>query len=309
MTLAMAKSNKDKDSKDLVIKAFVQTICTPVTAEKRRTTISKFFGRNRRLDFDEKECGFIWKGLYYAVWYTEMGKGCEDLIETIVSEIQTSESLLKEAFSSMASEWFGIDAIRLDKIAYFVRRLVATVLTFDSKRIFAPSKEVSPLMPEVLVRIQNCRGLLFHVSSLYIEETLKCIKNGNNRLESEKGTSFLVACLRSFGQLMLTTDDDMTRETIVKDIFEEVINQLDREKVHADVQKAIRNYVLDEINDSAGSKKNINSLKSLQDRLRPLSETKTNRSTKRKKSADISIEKGKRYVRSRVPLPAARPLT
>ena len=74
-----------------IVKLLIQRICTPVSDLKRLSSIRTFFQKNTAESFTEKENMMIWKGLFYALWYSEMGKGCEETVEAIVAEYQRSE--------------------------------------------------------------------------------------------------------------------------------------------------------------------------------------------------------------------------
>lgn len=75
----------------------------------------------------------LWKGLFYAIWYTEMDKGGRELMGVIAD--QCSLITLMAGFQLVDQDWFTIDHIRIDKYMSLVRLMLARLLRTQFKAI------------------------------------------------------------------------------------------------------------------------------------------------------------------------------
>jgi hypothetical protein len=75
----------------------------------------------------------LWKGFFYALWYTEMEKGGRQLMQLVTD--QCSLSTLMAGFQLLDQDWFSIDHIRVDKYMAFVRLMLARLLRIQFKAI------------------------------------------------------------------------------------------------------------------------------------------------------------------------------
>lgn len=217
----------DKEKKELlqrqaIIKSLIQRICTPVTAQKRLTSIQGFFKtyfETKPIHFTEKECLQIWKGLFYAIWYSEMDKGCDKIIETIVEAASLNSNLLISGFVTLKNEWNGIDAIRLDKFAYFVRRMVSRLILIE-----ITEKREGALLEKILQEIQDRIGLVLQVCSIFIEEAFKLIVTEDRKPSSS--VLLLLTLLKPFISLLTTSNDDRICDSVSKEVILEAMVEM-----------------------------------------------------------------------------------
>lgn len=225
----MALSNEDKDEKarekrDILIKCLIQRVCTPTTNAKRLKAVRSFFD-NKGLNLDETESMYAWKGLFYAVWYTEMGKGCEELIDTIAQGCHTKDgNLILAGFKSLSTEWFGIDYIRIDKFAYMVRHLLKAALKLEFTKK-ADGRYNGQFIEEVLESIKGPLGLLYHVVEIYVAELLPAL-NIKYQMHEDKA-SLVLDYVKPFLNILASSDDTRTLNTISNNIYKQTISELE----------------------------------------------------------------------------------
>lgn len=243
-----------------IVKLLIQRICTPVSAEKRLSSIRTFFQRNAAQSFDEKENMMIWKGLFYAIWYSEMGKGCEETMEAIVSECQRSQSLLMAGIQTLVNEWKGIDSIRVDKFAYFARRMKNTVFTIDVR-----DRLHGELIQSALNLIKGCAGLFFQFCNVFVEEMIRVLEQNPDKFTVLTVLSFMkpVICLLS------ESNDTIVQDTIQKEILIDSFVQLTDSSFSEQVLKYQKwlNKTLETFSTNASSRKQEKVLRSTISRI------------------------------------------
>ena len=194
-----------------IVKLLIQRICTPVPAERRLTSICRFFSKHGTEKFSQKELMLVWKGLFYAIWYSEMGKGCEETMEAIVSQCQQSDQLLLTGLRTLVNEWRGIDSIRLDKFAYFARRLFNAMLTHEVRQ-----ENKGLLVEKVIHEVQDCAGLMMQLCNVFIEELIRVLEH---QADGKFSVVTVLSLLRPFISLLSETRDSLLQKTIIKEIL------------------------------------------------------------------------------------------
>lgn len=217
--------SREQTKRDAAIKKFIQRICTPVSGDKRLHAIEQFFAASQHVVFDATESQHLWKGLFYAIWYTEMGKGCEEIIHTISSACHTRFHVLMAGFNCLATEWGNIDAIRLDKFAFFARNMLRAALRFDVSHSEHRKGHVIRL---ILDAIRSCLGLLYHITDIYVEELLAVISPIKFKERKEKSL-LLHRMLIPFVAIMMTDNDARTLKSVEHDILTETVSALEDE--------------------------------------------------------------------------------
>lgn len=201
---------KDALNRIAIVKLLIQRICTPVSSLKRLSSIRTFFQKNSVVTFTEKENLMIWKGLFYALWYSEMGKGCEETIEAIVAECQRSESLLLAGMQTLVNEWKGIDSIRLDKFAYFTRRMTNAMFLIEVR-----DGRAGELVQSVISVIQDTAGLLFQFCNVFVEEMIRVLEQHPDSFT----VVTVLSLLKPVVNLLSMSRDTILQDTIQKEIL------------------------------------------------------------------------------------------
>ena len=216
---------KQLTKREALIKKFIHRICTPVQSEQRISAIDAFFNSCDKIEFDDKEAQFIWKGLFYSIWYTEMGKGCEQVMSSIVRGASKQRNILLTGFSTLSTEWGGIDYIRLDKFAHFARLLLQSLLQF----VFERDEARVDLVKQTLDKIKRAKGLYYHLLDIYTCELLKCINNSALQHQKEK-SRMLQKFTTIFLKDMVESDDSRTLNIIRLSVFRDLPERLQEEE-------------------------------------------------------------------------------
>jgi hypothetical protein len=211
------KEVKEALNRIAIVKLLIQRICTPVSAMKRLSSIRTFFQKNSSTKFTEKENLMIWKGLFYALWYSEMGKGCEETIEAIVTKCQRSESLLLAGMQTLVNEWKGIDSIRLDKFAYFTRRLTNAMFLIEVR-----DGRGGELVQSVISVIQDTAGLLYQFCTVFMEEMIRVLEQHPDHFT----VVTVLSLLKPVIHLLSVSRDPILQNTIQKEILIDSFVQL-----------------------------------------------------------------------------------
>ena len=210
MTSSDIQLDKETVERIASIKLLIQKICTPVTPAKRLSSIRRFFEKTDQTAFTQKEYLMIWKGLFYAIWYEEMGKGCEEVIEAIVLASLKSERLLLTGMQTLRTEWKGVDNIRLDKFAFFARRMFNTVIQIEVTQ----SKKGS-LIEQVVAIAEQEPGLLFHFFFVFADEMVKVFEE---RKDSFSVTA-IISLIKPIAALLTHSNDKRLHSSFRKEIL------------------------------------------------------------------------------------------
>lgn len=231
MTGSAGEKKRLKEKRRLMIQALVHRICSPTTTAKRLKLMSQFL--DTPLDkFTRNDCMLIWKGLFYAIWYTEMGKGCEQMVAvvakgcaaqargTVRGTETTNANLLLAAFDTLSKEWFGIDYIRLDKFSYLVRHLTQEAIRVEASVFFSEKDQNKEgetasglIVDQILDSIASSLGLLYHFCDVFIEEMFK-VMGERLRWDPRDKNQFMVSLMKPFIKQLVTINDVKTCETI-----------------------------------------------------------------------------------------------
>lgn len=209
------KLKKANEARNITIKSLIHRICTPTTAEKRLQAIDSFFKAHATDEFNHEELMHVWKGLFYAIWYSEMEKGCEKIMASIVDKSKNKSEMILCAFETLAIEWFGIDSIRLDKFMYFVRQMTRPIF----EMVAVESKP--DILISVLHLIENRLGLILHVCDVIVDEMFK--------LDHSKDIAYIMRCINPFIDLIRRSVDEELSKHIVKEVLMTTLEKLEDE--------------------------------------------------------------------------------
>lgn len=198
------KLKKEKEAKEITIKSLIHRICTPTTAAKRLQAIDEFFKKHDIDQFNHEDLMHVWKGLFYAIWYSEMEKGCEEIMAAIVDKSRNKAQMIICAFETLSIEWFGIDSLRLDKFMYFVRQMAHPLIESVKTDLR------SAVLSTVLNSIAKCLGLIFHLSDIFVEELFK--------FDNSSSVTFVMNCIKPFMDLVVHSDEQLSKH-IVKEVL------------------------------------------------------------------------------------------
>lgn len=285
------KLKKEKEGRNITIKSLVQRICTPTTADKRMKAIDSFFRTHPTDKFDHEELMHVWKGLFYAIWYSEMEKGCEEIMAVIVSISKNNPEMVKCAFETLAIEWFGIDSIRLDKFMYFVRQMTRPLI----EMVACDPK--SSILVTVLSSIEKCLGLIFHVCDIFVEEMFK--KNQSSEVD------FIMNCIKPFIDLIANNADEELSKHIVKEVLMttlETLEDKDSPKVLTHLRISVTRLLRNSLLGSELKKVNRGLIEKTLEVFKPDVEEWRGLKRKRKVIPSQAEKNGLIYKRSKIPI-------
>ncbi|KAH9394712.1 Ribosomal RNA processing protein 1 B [Tyrophagus putrescentiae] len=306
-------SNKSNMNRDLFVMDFVQFVSAPQTHAKRVRKIKKTM-ETCPTNLTETQWMKMWRGFYYAIWYSEMRKGGEELIEEMGS--YQNESYLLSGFKSLAEDWNGIDAFRIDKYMFLMRHLLRNVIKqqiaalLEDKVLFENSPFLSEikkaasstskssdqtngttttlerksLVIDYIVTVASGSvGYFLHLCDIYMDELERCI---NELVEKDTDKSEVYYHMMiPFARKLSTITDERLRRSILKmfnQLFTEILLTASISMRVDTVSKFCDPLV--EIASHTDSGKNRNCLYSLAERVRSQVQTLTSSQKDEKKA-------------------------
>ena len=241
----------EENQKKVLIKRFVIAISRPLSAEENLSLIEAILKDLKPFKLDEIDYGYLWKGIFYSIWYAEMGKGCERIVEKLYE--LAGAKLIVHGFGQMNKDWFSIDYIRIDKYMYLTRRLTHRLLLlyfgqfvkwFRSRAKAATSesnesnetkstkasKRCPNLLKSALDRMSGV-GLVDHFLDIVYAECFKIIAPflGSSK-QSKAIAAFLCLINKTLVSRLAKSSKDQRIQTILKIEFLGLFNHLKRNK-------------------------------------------------------------------------------
>lgn len=134
-----AKKITKKESRDRFVIDFVQFVAAPQPHPKRLRRLRKTFA-NLPANLTHAQWLRLWRGFYYCVWYTEMRKGGEEMIEEM-GAVQDLSYLLS-GVDAISDSWQGIDAFRIDKYMFLMRHIFRNIITQQCAALLEDQKQL-----------------------------------------------------------------------------------------------------------------------------------------------------------------------
>ena len=164
----------------------------------------------RSAPFSELDFMKLWKGLFFCMWHSDkpltqqrLARDLADLM-SILTGRDNFLGFVRAFWDTIAREWGGIDALRMDKYLYLVRCYVGKGFELVKKQEWEDEELIDaylgmlgdvPLSP-YQPKIPN--GLRFHVIDVYVDELDKVDTGRNVPLEK------MLAPLRMLAEKSLT---------------------------------------------------------------------------------------------------------
>ena len=240
--------DQERREKKSLIKKFVIAISRPLSADESVCLIEDILKDLKPFRLDADDYGYLWKGIFYAVWYAEMGKGCERIVERLYE--LANAKLIVHGFEQMNGDWFSIDYIRIDKYMYLTRRLTHKLLQlhfgrfvkwFRSRQLKASSSETtetettrSARCPNLLRSALNTMsgvGLIDHFLDILYAECFKIVAPflGSSK-QSKVIAAFLCQTNKTLVARLMKSSKDQRIRAILKVEFLGLFNHLKRNK-------------------------------------------------------------------------------
>ncbi|KAK3679611.1 hypothetical protein LTR37_021370 [Vermiconidia calcicola] len=137
---------------------------------------------HRSAVFSELELLKLWKGLFFCMWMSDkpltQQRLARDLAEllTVLKGGQNFLGFVDAFWKTMAREWGGIEALRMDKFLYLVRCYVGKGFECVAKREWADEELIDDylaILTAVPLNVRDTKipnGLRYHVIDVYVDE-------------------------------------------------------------------------------------------------------------------------------------------
>ncbi|KPM03378.1 ribosomal RNA processing protein 1 A-like protein [Sarcoptes scabiei] len=226
---------KDNLTTELFVLQFVQEASKPQTHSKRLRACRKFW-KNCPKNLTIKQWMFVWRGFYYIIWYEEMRKGGQELIEELGSI--ENDAFFFAGFKSLSESWESIDDLRIDKYMYLARIMLRTIIKkqissiLNSEILFQDNKFIKSLKikadsPSINAKTigihyiinvtNNSIGLLLHLVDVYLEEIKSALDDQS--IDDDQKAEVYIEMVKPFIYEFKTIKDDRLREMILDESF------------------------------------------------------------------------------------------
>lgn len=165
-----------------IIRSFDDTLRGGAKAPARVKAVNTLLNGGHDLSIlSDDDIASIWESLFFALWYAEMGRGCEEIIAAIERACNNHYRLTKYGFRIIAKKWYGLDQYRIDKISHLARHLFPVILEKQislwfknlkaKKRLSSRDVPCKQILKRTLDDIKNSYGLCYFILEILAEET------------------------------------------------------------------------------------------------------------------------------------------
>lgn len=192
----MSKSSPSKlsvtDNLDLKqlrreIRKLHDVLCGDARVQERVKAVNHLLNyKDNFRHLDSGDIDTIWESLFYALWFAEMGRGCEEIIAAIERACRISYRLTKAGFKIIAEKWYGLDQYRLDKVSHLARHLLTVLLDHQIKLWLRSCKHnrnlgtrdiyCKQLLRNTFDNIYSSYGLCYFLLEVLADEINKTLK-------------------------------------------------------------------------------------------------------------------------------------
>lgn len=185
------------------------TICGDAKAQVRVKAVNTLLngGYNLKL-LTNSELKTLWDSLFFALYYAEMGRGCEEIIAAIERACYSNYRLTRIGFQTIAAKWYGLDQYRIDKVSHLSRHLLEVSIDFQISLWFKSCKKrkkfgtrdvyCKQLIRRVLNDVVKSYGLCYFLLEIMSEEISKSLNRFYSRVRITIGWFELKANLIVF---------------------------------------------------------------------------------------------------------------
>ncbi|XP_055685578.1 ribosomal RNA processing protein 1 homolog [Lutzomyia longipalpis] len=194
--------------------------------------------------FTDKDFLRLWKGLFYAMWMSDKPLVQEQLAEDLGGLLhlfptpEISLQFYAVFLQTINREWFGIDQWRIDKFLMLVRRVTRqclVILRDNGWRLELIKVFRKAFKEHIFDETRMSVGLAMHFVDLYLEEVAK-VSQGSMK----KAT--VTSLIRPFVTLVGTLTDTRVTSSIVKNIFNNLLQQSDLGRQHREKYEAWKSF-------------------------------------------------------------------
>lgn len=192
-----------------LIRSFQNTLCGDAKAQDRVKAVNTLLNSGHDLRIlDDKDIETIWESIFFALWFAEMGRGCEEIIAAIERACSHSRRLTRIGFKTISKKWYGLDQHRVDKVSHLARHLLTVLLNQQislwfktckrSKNLGTRDVYCGQLLRHTLRDISKSYGLCYFILEILPDEVSKSLINVYDRMQIITGKFELKANLIIF---------------------------------------------------------------------------------------------------------------
>lgn len=146
---------------------------------------------SNRSSFTHLEFLKLWKGLFYCVWHSDRPKAQQTLARDLAAlthvfrDDESKEQWIRAFWETMAREWAGIPALRMDKFLYLCRCYIGAGYEYAKRAGWELVKveHINAIIKGIPLSIeyerpQMTNGLRLHVIDVWVDEIEKCREDG-----------------------------------------------------------------------------------------------------------------------------------
>lgn len=191
------------------MRSFQDTLCGDAKAQVRVKAVNTLLNSGHDLRIlEDRDVKNIWESIFFALWYAEMGRGCEEIIAAVERACSTSYRLTRVGFQTISEKWYGLDQYRIDKVSHLARHLLPVLLDHQivawlksrkrSVKLGSQDLSCKRMLKVTLEDISKSQALCYFVLEIVAEEINKSLTDTYQRLNIIVGKFELKANLILF---------------------------------------------------------------------------------------------------------------
>lgn len=218
-----------------LVRQFHSTVCADAKAPVRVKAVNTLLNSGYNLKIlDDNDIEQLWDALFFALWYAEMGRGCEEIIAAIERACYRNYRMTRIGFMTISRMWYGLDQHRIDKVSHLARHLLPVILDqqiklwFKSKkrdRLGTQNVHCKQVLKRVLDDVVKSYGLCYFLLEILAEEISK-------------------ALLKIYDQLEITTGRFEMKANLIVFIYKQIIAFAADIKLEARLLRTFDQYVI-----------------------------------------------------------------
>lgn len=176
------------------VREFQKIACADAKAPVRVKAVNTLLNSGYNLKtLNDAEVETLWNSLFFALWYAEMSRGCEEIIAAIERACSKSHRLTRVGFLTIAKKWYGLDQYRIDKISHLARHLLPLLIEQQIKLWIKSRKNrrftggvqgvrCRQLLKRIFDEVAQSYGLCYFLLEILAEEISKTLTKIYQRL-------------------------------------------------------------------------------------------------------------------------------
>lgn len=187
---------------------FEQTVCADTKAPIRVKAVNTLLnsGYNLRI-LGDNDVETIWESIFFALWYAEMGRGCEEIIAAVERACSKSYRLTRIGFLTISKKWYGLDQYRIDKVSHLARHLLPVLIeqqiklwlkSKKNRKLGTQNVRCKQLLKKTFNEVIESYGLCYFLLEILADELSKTLVRVYERLHITVGKFELKANLIIF---------------------------------------------------------------------------------------------------------------